>query len=240
MTLLTIIQDAAVLCGLNRPSAAITAVDPAIRRMLALANIEGRELARRHDWQVLVSEATWTTVGTESQGSLTTIATDLDVEAGARIIDETIWDRTSQRPFLGPVASQKWQRLKAANIAGPYSEYRIRAGALYLIPAPTAGHTGAFEYVSKNWCQSAASTGQSAWAADTDTGKLSEHLMTLGLIWRWKASNEMDFTLARTDYERAVSLAIGRDGTRRTLDMGEPEPYSPAGAVIAPEGNWNL
>lgn len=240
MTLLSLVRDAAVMVGLARPPAIVSSVDPAIRRMLALANVEGRELAKRHDWTALIREATWTTAATESQGALTTIASDLDQENGARIIDESIWDRTQMRPIGGPVSSQKWQRLKASNISGPYNEYRIREGALRLIPAPTAGHTGAFEYVSKNWCKSSADVGQSAWAADDDTGKLSEHLMMLGLIWRWKSANEMSFTAEQGTYERAVSLAIGRDGTSRTLDMGEGEPYSPAASVIVPEGSWSL
>lgn len=240
MTLLTMVQDAAVMVGLARPAAVVSSNDPAIRRMLALANVEGSELARRHDWTALVKEATWTTLAAESQGLLTTIATDLDQENGARIIDETLWDRTLNRRMAGPASSQKWQRLKASNITGPYSDYRIRQGTLYLIPAPSAGHTGAFEYVSKNWCQNSGSTGQSAWAADDDTGILSERLMKLGIIWRWKASNEMVFAPDQANYERAVQTAIGRDGTRTTLDLGDRENYAPASGVIVPEGTWDL
>ena len=32
-------------------------------------------------------------------------------------------------------------------------------------PAPSAGHTFAYEYMSKNWCESSGGTDQAAWAA---------------------------------------------------------------------------
>ena len=157
MSLLTLIQGAADIVGLSRPAAVITSTDPAVRRMLALANVEGQELAKRHEWTVLIREATWTTLAAESQGTIANIASDLDQENGARIVNETIWNRTAQRRMNGPLSSQRGQRLKAASVTGPYSEYRIRNGTHYLIPAPTAGQTGAFEYITKYWCQSSAS-----------------------------------------------------------------------------------
>lgn len=238
MSLLTTLQGAADVVGLTRPAAIITSTDPAVRRMLALANVEGIELARRHEWTSLIREATWTTLAAESQGTLASIASDLDQELGARIVNDTIWDRTNDRRFYGPVSSQKWQRMQAAATSGPYSEYRIRAGTLYLYPAPSAGHTGAFEYITKNWCQSSGGTGRSAWAADTDTGVLSEHLMKLGVVWRFKQSNEMSWENDYQIYNNAVQMAIAHDGTRETLDIGERDEYRPM--ISAPEGSWSL
>lgn len=226
------------MVGLSRPAAVISSTDPAVRRMLALANVEGQELAKRHEWTALIREATWTTLAAESQGTLASIASDLDQENGARIVNETIWNRTNQRRLGGPVSSRRWQRMKAASVTGPYSEYRIRAGTLYLIPAPTAGQTGAFEYITKNWCQSSGGTGQSAWAADTDTGVLSEHLMKLGVVWRFKQSNEMSWENDYQIYDNAVRQAIGQDGTRATLNFGDAEDYRPG--VTVPEGSWSL
>lgn len=240
MTLLTQLQGAADLVGLTRPAAIVSSTDPLVRRMLALANVEGMELAKRHDWTVLVKEATWTTVATASQGTLASIASDLDQENGARIINDTIWNRTTQRRYTGPVSSIKWQRMTAASVTGPYGEFRIRAGLLEIKPTPTAGQTGAFEYVTKNWCQSSGGTGQSAWAADTDTGVLSEHLMKLGVVWRFKLSNEMSWENEYQIYDRAVTQAIARDGTRTDLDTGETGRYDPSNAVTVPEGSWNL
>lgn len=240
MSLLTLIQGAADMVGLSRPAAVITSTDPAVRRMLALANVEGQELAKRHEWTVLIREATWTTLAAESQGTLASIASDLDQENGGRIVNETIWNRTAQRRMLGPLSSQCWQRMKAASVTGPYSEFRIRAGTLYLLPSPAAGQTAAFEYITKNWCQSSGGTGRSAWAADDDTGVLSEHLMKLGVVWRFKMSNEMSWEPDYQVYNLAVQQAIAHDGTKATLDIGERSPYDPTRSVTVPEGSWNL
>jgi hypothetical protein len=63
--------------------------------------------------------------------------------------------------------------------------WRQRGDDVLIAPTATAGDTYAFEYVSLNWCQSAAAAEQAAWAADTDTGILSEELMTDGIVWRY-------------------------------------------------------
>ena len=62
MSLLTILTDteegAAVLCGLPNPSSIVGSTDPNAPLLLRLANQEGRELSRRHDWQALMTDYT--------------------------------------------------------------------------------------------------------------------------------------------------------------------------------------
>ena len=60
MSLITIVQDAHKRLGLNAPTTAILATDPQVIEFVALANQEGKELARRHPWAVLTAEKTFT------------------------------------------------------------------------------------------------------------------------------------------------------------------------------------
>lgn len=207
--------------------------------MLALANEEGQELAARYDWQALTKEATFTTVATESQGSITSIITAaVSGDAMNSIVNNTIWNRTQRRPVFGPLDNQQWQQLKAMNISGPWNQFRIRGGNLIFVPVPTAGHTCAFEFVSKNWAtDSTGATLKSAFTADGDLSSLDDRLITLGLVWRYKASNSLEYAEDFNKYEAAVADAIGRDGVRDWLNMDAARFDFPPG-VMVPLGSW--
>ncbi len=233
MSLLTIIQTAADLIGIPRPAAATSSTDTQVRQLLALAQVGGRQLSRRHDWTALIREATITTVATESQGVLSTLCPGIRY-----LVNDTGWNRTTQEPLGGPLSPQEWQGLKGFTVTGPYHDYRIRDGELLFIPVPPAGDDVRIEYLSNYWCEDSGGTGQAQWAADTDVGVLDEELMTQGLRWRFLRAKGMDYAEEFSEYEMDVSNAIARDGSRRILHADSMPTDTPT--VRAPIGSWNL
>lgn len=214
MSLLTMIQGVTRKIGVAVPTAIVTSTDEQILRLLSVANDEGKELAQRHDWQVLVNEATHTTLATESQGLITTIA-------GAdflHIIPDTVYNRSLSRQLM-PVTPRQWQQMKSNNITGPNLYYLLRGNYLRILPTPAAGDTLAFEWASKNWCETSGGTGQSEWGADSDVGRLSEDIMGLGVVWRWKRINGFDYAQEFQSYETQVQQAIARDGVKPNLSL---------------------
>jgi hypothetical protein len=210
MSLLTLVQNASDTIGLARPSAVVSSTDGNVRTLLSLANTEGRELLERFSWPATQLEATHTTLAAELQGVMTTIAPGFGY-----IINQTFWDRTALQPVSGPLSPQEWQGMKARTTTGPYSNYRIQGGSLYAYPAPAAGSTWAFEYQSKYFCQSSGGTNQAAWAADTDIGVLDENLMELGVIWRFKKKNGLDYSEDYRVYEQKLANEMARVGGKR-------------------------
>lgn len=236
MTLLTIVQDAADIIGLPRPSAVVNNTDTSARQLLSLSNIGGKILAKRYPWQALIKEATWTTLAAEDQGTIESIAPGFSYDAF-----ESQWNRTQRVRILGPLNSQEWQQRAATSISGPYSLFRFRDKHLYLSPAPAAGETGAFEYISRYWCESSGGTDQERWAADTDVGILDEGLLTLDLIWRFKAAKGFAYGEDFRAFEMEANKAMARDGSKSTLNMSDDPTgrnYSPG--VGVPDGSWNL
>ena len=231
MSLLTLVQRAFKRVGLTEPTAAVSSTDENVIRMIELANEEGEELASRADWQALTREATHTTLAAESQGLMTAIAgSDFSY-----IKNDTFWNRTKDRRWY-PVSDVDWQTMKATNITGPVEYFRIRGGYLLAIPTPTAGETLAFEWVSKSWCETSGGTGQSAWAADSDVGRLDESLMLMGLVWRWKKAQGLEYAEDFRQYEIRVESAMQRDGAKPRINM--------AGTMVhgrnIPQGSWNI
>lgn len=235
MALLGMIQTVCRRLALVSPTVVIGSTDQQIIQLLNIANEEGEDLAARGRWQILTSEATFTSVATESQGAMTTLAgTDF-----GWIADETVWNRTENRPIC-PITDIQWQQMKASGVTGPLTNFRIRGGNFIALPTMSAGDTVAFEWVSENWCQSTGGTAQSVWTADTDTGRLSEKLMELGILWRWKQAKGLQYAEDFATYERRVENAMARDGVKPRLLLGGGGGSRFLSRRIVVDGNWTL
>lgn len=234
MTMLSIINNAQKRLGLNVSSTVAGNTDQTTVQLLALLNLAGDELADIFTWQVLTTEATFTTLAAESQGDITTIAPGFKF-----IVNQTIWNRSLRRPVFGALSAQEWQLLKASAVTGPYSQYRIRNNELLFIPSPAAGETCAFEYVSRYWCESSGGTDQESFAADTDVAKLDEGLLTLSLVWRFKQAQGLDFSAELAMFENNLQDTMARDGGKPELNMeGRMTAMMPG--MLVPQGNWPL
>jgi len=231
MSLLTIVQNAATKIGVSRPDTVINNTSDEVGELLSFAKTEGKELMRRFDWQILRKEKTETTVATEEQ---TALPSDFD-----RFVNETFWNRTRKHPLYGPLTPQQWQRIKTWNSSPVTDSFTYRGNKILINPVPAAGETIAYEYISKNFCQSYALVAQSTWAADTDIGILDEHLMELGLVVRFKMSKGLDAGADLAEYDTQVMIAIGSESPKRTLNMTSCGNEYSRGIVIQ-EGDWPL
>lgn len=235
MSLLTMVTQVCRRIGIPAPASVSSSSDPQIMQLMALGNEEGQDLSARYPWQALTQESTFTTVATESQGAITTLAgTDFRY-----ILNDIMWDRTLLRPVFGPMYPQDWQALKAQNVTGPFNQFRIRGGLLRFIPVPVAGDTIAFEWISKNWVTVALGGTSSTWTADADTGLLDEEIMAQGVLWRWKAAKGLNYEEDYMKYERLVADQMARDGGKPRLNLGGSSTGFPAG-VMVPIGSWNV
>lgn len=238
MTFLEAIQRFCKAVGISSPSAAVASTSASVLQIVELANQEGRALSRRGDWQELTFECTFTTVATESQGTLASIIGG--TQTLRKIVNETIWNRTTQQPVYGPLSKKVWQARKALTATGPFSEYRIRENTLRMYPVPTAGQTCYFEYVSACWIQA---TGGGAFkvnaSVDTDVILLNEELFMAGLEWRWLRKKGLSYAEEFQSYESLVRYELGVNATKATHQMDGGGNMTRPG-VYVPSGTWNL
>lgn len=227
MSLLTLIQSASDRLGLTRPLTVAASTDQITLTLLGLAQEEGKTLARRHTWQVLQNEYTFPTAASTVSYAL---PSGFD-----RVLIDTVFNRTRRRRFVGDLTPAQWQEIQASLVTMVNPAFRIRGNLFLISPTPNAVETVAFEYITKNWCQSQASVGQTAWAADTDTGIIDEELMTLGVIWRFKAAKGLDYAESMQNYEIEVAKAITRDGAPMRVDSANTERDRIPNAPVMPE-----
>jgi hypothetical protein len=216
MTLKTIIQKSARRAGFAAPAAIIGSSDETAIRCLAILNDIGETLSRRHPWQALVVEHSFTTDG-NAAGSYSEIQSD-----HAFFVNETFWDRSNQWPFAGPHDGPTWQRLKSGIVTtGVRTHFRVRGNAILILPVDTTGNTIAFEYVSTKWAQSDAGTAQTEFLKDDDTARIDEYLLRLELVWRYRESQGLAYSEDYNWAEEQIELAMGRDTPAKVLNMGE-------------------
>jgi hypothetical protein len=203
MTLLSICKNAADEIGIDRPSSVTSNPEPSVQKLLRAGNKVGYSLMKKVAWQALRAEQTFTSLATEQQTGILPSSFD-------RFVPETFWNRTDYQLITGPVSPVEWQSLKASNYQGN-PKYIYRGGGVYITPTMSAGKTLAFEYVSQNWCQSSGGTGQSAWAADTDTGVLDEELLTRGLVYVYLTSEGLPNAIAGAEFDEYFGTVLDND-----------------------------
>lgn len=235
MTLLSICQDAADEIGIQRPDAVIGSQDPEVQKLLRLANKGGKFLAKLAYWRAMTKSRSFTGISGEEQTGI--LPSDFD-----RMVPETFWNQ-SQARLITEVDEIQWQSMEAVGYTGSEFYFLYRGTSIFITPS-VQGDTLAFSYVTPHWCQSSGGTGQAAWAADTDTGVLSEELLTYDLVFRYKYAEGQPSDEDKRQYQQEVNTYLKNDkpkaGVMLAADIFGPgrrfsgAPW-PDGAWI---GNW--
>ena len=235
MAMLQTIQYFCRRANLPVPTTVYGTTDPQVLQVMSLLEEEGNDLAARGSWQALTFEASLTTLAAEDQGTIVSMATN-----GFRYIkNQTIWDRTNKLPVLGPLDGQEWQALKALVTTGPRYQFRIRGGKLLSNPAPAAGYSWKFEYVSQNWILGAdGTTYKQYFTLDTDTFLLPDTLLLMGLRWRWLREKGLDYAELFRTYESQVKDALGGDGGKPILHMDDRAGRGIQPGIWVSPGSW--
>lgn len=218
MSLLSMSKQVARETGVNVPSTIIGNNESTARRLLACAQAAGRVLGQEN-LADLRKEHTFTTVASTQEYAVPSDFRD--------IIDDTFWDRTNNFQVLGSLTPKEWQVLQSGTIATTNfrKRYTIKqsaisnAKAVFFDPTPSAADSIAYEYYSDCWCQSSGGTGQTAWAADDDTGVIEEYLIERGLLWRFLRALGFAYADERLEYESELEKYIGKDVGSTSINL---------------------
>ena len=231
MTLLTICETASDETGLTRQTTIINNNSTTARRLLRYAHRTGRDLVRK-SFPYLVKEGTFSTVDAQSSYDF---SSDMSITDFDHFVPFTQWNRTASRRAFQVVPSE-WQEFKSGlSTVSLNLRYRIRGKneSLLLYPTPTSVETVAFEYVSQNYCQTAASSELSVWTNDTDTGIVDEEFFEMGIIWRILNRMGLPYAEEKAEYQRVIDVARAQIGAGKIRADG----YRPTISNI-PDANW--
>jgi len=204
MSLLTICQDASDELGIERPTLIVGSSEETARRLYRLVNSVCLDLVARCEWQALRSTVTFVTVPQQLQPNV--------LNATDRIVPDTAWDRTNYFPLSGIASPIDWEAKTAFPLTAPARWFIRDSGTnLRVYPPPAGGETYALEVFSSAFCQSAAGVPQARWLADTDTGRISEEMITLGLIYRFLTTENLPAGAAGALFESRLAQELSND-----------------------------
>lgn len=231
MTILAVIQDVCRRQGLTVPSAAAASTEKTVRQLFGLANQSALAIARRGTWQALTREKTFSTVAAMVQTN--SVPSDFDW-----IIPDTAFNRSRSRPLVGPLSNQEWQRMQATLSPLVENPFRFRGGSIEIHPAPTAGETCAYEYMSKMVVRRTADdivTELSVFEQDGDEFVLDEELLKLDLMWRFKDAKGLNYAEDFNAAEREIIVALTRDGGKPRISASPRGNTRRPNAPVMPE-----
>lgn len=221
------------------PQSIIGNQDPQVIQLKALFFRAGQSIAIRHEWSALTFEKVHTTLAQEDQGNIFDLtAGNTTATAFRKIKDQTVWDRTDRLPVM-PIDAIDWQTQKGLVSVSPRFRYRLWQSRLFLTPTPPAGHSLAFEWLSRWWIQSESGAIKRQFTVDTDSFLLERELLKLSLTWRWKKEKGLDYAEEYEEFEARLAEMMAHDTPKTVLyqDYCEREAKPGIGVMAY---SWNL
>ena len=214
MTLLGACQSAAVRLIGRKPSTIFSATDAFSLEMQEMANEGARDIAATHDWQALIKTETLTADGVTEDF-------DLPTDYDRMLLDSGIYDGENWAWGYGRIQRAdewlKW-KIRGWEMITP-GAWTMIDNQLKFIPAPVTG-TAEFLYISKNVVSAENGTTKEAFTTDNDSFVLSERLLTLWIVWKWRELKRLESSTDQANFEKAFGEISARDGGSRIMRSG--------------------
>lgn len=204
MTVLSAIQAVCPVIGLDVPSAVFASTEREHVELRALANEMATRIYKEHDWNTFKAIAT-------ISGDGSTASFSRPVDYGRMLKEGQIWSSARKdTPLTHVTDSDIWLADSMSGNALDNPEWTVIGSSIYVTPTVPSGETLKYFYIKK----------LTAFAADTDVFALDERLLTLGMIWQWKAQKGLPYAEDLANYEIELSTAIKEDRGADILSVG--------------------
>jgi hypothetical protein len=213
MTVLSVVQSACLVLGLDQPDVLMTNTDREYQELARLANDTARMIAEDYDWQTLQKINTYTGNGTDE-------AFDLPDDYDRMADGANIWSSRWLWGLNKITTTDLWLEMLTVPYTFIYGNWIMFGGQLHLLPVMPATETVKFFYVSDLIVKAANATLKTAFTADDDTFRLPERLLELGIIWRSKKDKGLPFDAEKAEYDDLFAKKAKKDGGAQAIVRG--------------------
>lgn len=196
--------------------------------LAAVANDMADRIAKAHAWQKLKTLKTHTGDGTTEDFDL---PTDYDWMPDTN----SIWTSATSQPLMKVPNEDEWLAQVVRDFDPVPGNWIIYGGQIHIRSALGSGVTAKYFYQSNLYVDKVSGANQSEFALDTDTFLLSERLLKLGVIYRWKQLKSQPYQEEMNDFEDLKEKLIARDKGATILPVGASRIAK--GAVLSYPGN---
>lgn len=224
MSVLATIQSVSASIALDRPEVVFSSQEREHVELQTLANTAGLHIARDYEWQALK------VVGT-LVGDGATAAFDLPGDYDRMLKKAELRSLRHMSALTHITDSDQWLDMDIRQFNQVAGMWTIYGGQIHIRPAPAAGEEVKFFYMTKDWAQDDQGSLKSGFAQDTDRFRLSESLLELCMIWRWRAQKGLAYAQDQDNYEDAKEKLQSADKGARIIAIGKARHHR--GAAVA-------
>lgn len=214
MTIRDAMQSASIRLLGRKPSEFFSSTDQFEQELADLVNEAAKDITKDHAWSAL------TTLNTIPGDGVTT-AFPLPADYDRMPVDVDIHSQTwnTWRFARTRDLDQYLDFTTGMGIMSP-GIWVMLGGKINFYPAIGTGEQAKFYYQSKNYAVDKDGIPKAAFSRDDDTFVLSERLLTLELIWRWRSQKRLEYSEDMANAQKARSEEIGADKGARILAIG--------------------
>lgn len=210
MTVLTACAEAAIELNQSEPASLFSTTDQFAKELRTQANKTAKAVLKAYDWQKFTALKTMT-----GDGSTTSFALPDDYDR------MPLKSNVLTSQFASPLAKARdldqWLDFQLRPFVGTPGFWIVLGGTMQILPALATGVTAKFYYIKNRIVAGGTKT---EFTADGDTFDLPERLITLGVIWRWRAQKRKEYAEDMRNFEIALAEEMTRDKGSRVLTVG--------------------
>lgn len=214
MALIDALQSATVRLVAQRPSAFFSSTNKMEMELCELATETAIAIAEVHDWRALTRLASIAGDGSK-------IEHDLPLDYDRMPKDVHVWSSAWPSQWLyGAPTLDEWYDITTQGFNATPGTWIILGGKFQVYPAIPSAARADFYYISDYIGANKDGAPIKRFGADTDTFAINDRLLTLGLVWRWRAQKRLEYAEDMANYEIALAEEIGSDKGSRVIGVG--------------------
>jgi len=213
MTVLSTVRAACPFLGITQPTEVYSSSDPIFIEMQKICNDIAQGVAEAYDWQL------FNTLGTHT-GDGSTEDFDLPSDYSRMLKKSQLWSSSLETP-LTPISDvDKWLGIDIQSFDFVVNAWIIFGGQKHIKPALATGVTAKYYYQTNLIVKPDAGDNKVEFTADTDTFRLSERLLKLGIIYRWREIKGLEYAEDMDRFEDLKSKLMSADKGSRMIRLG--------------------
>jgi hypothetical protein len=212
MTILSVVQLASTKIGIERPTVLYSATTQDAYALQAVIADAVHVILKAHDWHLLRTIETVT-------GDNTATAFDLPSDYDRMLTTSSLWSSRYQWAMDHIVDTDKWLELLTLPYTQVSGSWTIYGGQLHILDTMASTETAKYWYISDLVVNGSGGT-QTGFTADGDTFRLSENLLRLAIIYKWKQSKLQDYAEEMQDFNVLLNRLINEDGGSKPVVRG--------------------
>lgn len=213
MTVLAAIQNACAILPLNRPDGVFAGQEREHFELQVLANMAADHIAKDYEWQKLKQIATILGDGASREF-------DFPADYDRMLKQAELRTARCALPLTHVIASDAWLDMSLRPFNQVTGAWTVYDGRLHIAPAPVAGEEIKYFYMSGRWAIDKNATPKALFTADDDMFRLSEKLLELCMIWKWRGNKGLAYAQDLDAYEDAKEKLVTADKGSRFITIG--------------------